>query len=115
MRKPTMMLIAALIMLPTTAGAQGYHRGGGGHHHHHHHGGHRGPGAWVGPVLGGLALGAIVNGIIAGQPPYAPPPVYYAPPPVYNIVPQYAPLICRMVPVDVLPDGSTVYQQECRE
>ena len=46
------------------------------HRHHRHH--HRGPG--LGPVLGGLAAGAIIGGAIASsRPAYAYPPGYYAP------------------------------------
>lgn len=129
MRKTMLMMVAALIMLPATAMAQNPHRGGYGGPAYHgggHHGGYRGPGpgAWVGPALGGLALGAIVGGIINNQqqqyapPPvvYAAPPAYYAPPPVvYQAVPAYAPMICRMVPYDVLPNGTTMYRQECRD
>lgn len=130
MRKTMLMMVAALIMLPATVMAQNPHRGGygGPAYHGGYGGGYRGPGpgAWVGPALGGMALGAIVGGIIANQQPaYAPPPVvyaappaYYAPPPppvVYQAVPAYAPMICRMVPYDVLPNGTTMYRQECRD
>jgi hypothetical protein len=128
MRKTMLMLITALAVLATPAMAQNYHRGGhpGPAYHGGHGGGYRtpGPGAWVGPALGGMALGAIVGGIIANQPPayapppayYAPPPAYYAPPPViYQAVPAYAPMICRMVPYDVLPNGTTMFRQECRD
>ena len=43
-------------------------------------------------VVGGLAVGAIIGGVIASQqqPYYAPPPaVVYAPPPPYGYGPQY--------------------------
>lgn len=126
MRKLIMVVVMMLVAFPALG--QGYHRGhGGAHAAHAYNGGHRGGGGnWVGPALGGMALGAIVGGIIAQQqqqpvyaaPPayYAPPTVYAAPPPVvYQTVPAYAPLICRMVPVDVLPNGTTVYRQECRD
>ena len=49
---------------------------------------------WVGAVttlVGALLGAAVVGGIIASQPVYAPPPVYYAPPPAYYAPPGYAP------------------------
>jgi hypothetical protein len=57
----------------------GYHGGGWGH---------RGYGV---PLVGALLGAAVVGGIIASQPAYAPPPVYYAPPPAYYAPPAYAP------------------------
>lgn len=66
------------------------------HRHHHHH--HRGPG--IGPLLGGLAAGAIIGGAIASsRPAYAYPPGYYAP--------GYAP-----APVEYYEPVCTIQQQQ---
>jgi hypothetical protein len=114
-----LVMVAAMMLVAFPVMGQGYHRGHGGYGGYHG-APHGSGGNWVGPALGGMALGAIVGGIIAQQqqPVYAaPPPAYYAPPPpvIYQTVPAYAPQICRMVPVDVLPNGSTVFRQECRD
>ena len=65
-------------------------RGGWGDHRGHwdHGGGYRGPGP-LGGLLLGLGAAAVVGGIIASQPAYAPPPVYYAPQPGYYPAPSY--------------------------
>jgi len=59
------------------------HQGGWGYH-----GGHRGNGL---PLVGALLGAAVIGGIIASQPTYAPPPAYYAPPPAYYAPPAYGP------------------------
>jgi hypothetical protein len=59
------------------------HQGGWGNH-----GGHRGNGL---PLVGALLGAAVIGGIIASQPTYAPPPTYYAPPPAYYAPPAYGP------------------------
>lgn len=72
----TVMVLAGAGTLTVTSEAAAQHRH---RHHHHHH--HRGPG--LGPVIGGLAAGAIIGGAIAAsRPAYAYPPRYYAPAPV---------------------------------
>lgn len=47
--------IVTFLALSTVAYAQHGHRG---FHHHHHH--HRGHGHWVGPLIGGVVLGAVI-------------------------------------------------------
>jgi hypothetical protein len=66
------------------------HGGGWGHPGWGYHGGGRGYGV---PLVGALLGAAVVGGIIASQPAYAPPPAYYAPPPAYYAPPPayYAP------------------------
>ena len=65
----------------------GWH-GGGGDWHHNNNGANVAAG-----VVGGLAVGAIIGGVIASQqqPYYAPPPavVYAPPPPYYSYGSQY--------------------------
>lgn len=46
-------------------------------HGHHYYG----SGQWLGPALGGLALGAIIGGAIVQSQPPPPPVIYYHPPP----------------------------------
>lgn len=53
------------------------------------HGGYRGPGYAL-PLVGALLGAAVVGGIIASQPAYAPPPAYYYPPPGYYPQPYYS-------------------------
>lgn len=49
-------------------------------HGYYYHNGHGND--WLGPAIGGLALGAIIGGAIAQSQQPPPPPVYYhAPPP----------------------------------
>lgn len=69
--------IAALLFASSAFAQHGYH-------HHHHHG-HRGGGNWVGPLIGGAIIGAIISE--ATRPSY--PPVVVQTPPVY----QYPPII----------------------
>jgi hypothetical protein len=63
------------------------HGGGWGHAGYYHGGGGRGYGL---PLVGALLGAAVVGGIIASQPAYAPPPAYYAPPPAYYAPPAYS-------------------------
>jgi hypothetical protein len=66
--------------------------GRGGWHGHERHGGNNG--AVVGAILG-LGAAAVIGGLIASQPTYAPPPAVYAPPAppygYYQAAPVYAP------------------------
>lgn len=104
--------IAALLGMPEMAHAQ-HHRGGHHHHHHHHHGG----GHWVGPAVGGLALGAIIGGALAAPRVYhAPPPAYYAPPPAYYAPPAYlAPAVhCRRLYMGYDAWGRQMVQEVCQ-
>lgn len=60
------LLILTLLFCSSTVLADGYH---------HHHGGN-----WVAPLIGGVAIGAIVTDIYRQPAPvYAPPPQYYPP------------------------------------
>jgi hypothetical protein len=92
------LLIAAPVALGLLAapaahaewrGHGGWH-GGWGHPEGGWHGGY-GHHDWALPLVGALLGGAVIGGIIASQPAYAPPPVYYAPPPAYYAPPAYAP------------------------
>jgi hypothetical protein len=91
------LLIAAPVALGMLAAPAAHaewrgHGGGWGPHqgwgHHGGYGGHRDYGL---PLVGALLGAAVVGGIIASQPAYAPPPAYYAPPPAYYAPPAYAP------------------------
>ncbi len=90
-------LVAAGLSVASAPAAQAqWHRGydhdyGRGRFYHGHYGYYRGPG-FAGPLIGGLAAGAVIGALGAGfapRPPvvYAPPPVVYAPPPVVYAAP----------------------------
>lgn len=76
MRRILPVLAVLALVIPAQAAAQSYHYH---HHHRHHHHRHHGD-AWMAPLLGGLALGAIIGNSLAYPTP--PPPVihYYHPP-----------------------------------
>jgi hypothetical protein len=79
------LLIAAPVALGLLAApaAHAEWRGHGGWH------GGRGPGFPLAGALLGLGAAAVVGGIIASQPVYAPPPAYYYPPQAYYAPPGY--------------------------
>ena len=94
-RKSTVIpgLIAAGVLAAAPAAYAEWHGRGWGwhgapHYYEHHHGD---GGAAVAGALVGLGLGAIIGGVIASQPAYAPPPVTYAPPPAYYPPAYYPP------------------------
>jgi hypothetical protein len=86
------LLIAAPVAMGLLAApaAHAEWRGHGGWEHHGGWGYRGGHGGGL-PLVGALLGAAVVGGIIASQPAYAPPPVYYAPPPAYYAPPAYAP------------------------
>lgn len=73
--KTQLIAVIATVALATATPASA----GDGWHHHHHGGG----GGWAGPVVGGLAAGAILGGIASQR--------YYAAPYTYSYGPYVAP------------------------
>lgn len=102
-------ILAALLVMGTLASAPAqaqYYPYRGGYHGHPSN-------AWVGPALGGLALGAIIGGAMQQQAP-PPPAYYYAPPPAVYYAPPPVVVQCQTVVAGYDATGRAILQEICR-
>jgi hypothetical protein len=99
MRKIFSVMVVMAVMAAAPAQAQHYH----GYPSN----------SWVGPAIGGLALGAIIGGAIAQQQ-AAPPPVYYYGPGAYHAPPPPMVVQCHTVVAGYDAWRRPILQEICR-